>query len=87
MPPTESEHEPRNVEAGPLVLGRLTREFADTRSSVAVVRCLLDEIDRSVPVQCGMGALGLVEQLDDELVRLGRCLLDAAATLRGQRER
>lgn len=49
------------------------------RLQAAIVRALLDELDERAPLEGGDGAL--VEQLADELARLGRDALGASATL------
>jgi len=57
----------------------LARELrvASIRSQCAVVRTLLDEVDRLSPSSMTQEAMSA--QLADELARLGRCILEAAA--------
>ena len=52
---------------------------ATLKSQSAVVRTLLDEIDRAVPQ--AFAAVALREQLVEELTRLGARVFDAAAAI------
>jgi hypothetical protein len=51
------------------------------RGHAALVRGLLDELDRIVPCATAAGSLGVTGQLADELRHLSRLLLDCAATV------
>ena len=56
-----------------------TRDVLRARTSAAVVRALLEELDRVLPSASGDGELEIAEQLIEELTRLGYRVLECAA--------
>jgi hypothetical protein len=65
------------------VPSRLSRSVVALRRQAALVRALLEELERLAPVVGGSGADGEVvdEQLLDELTLLGHSILECAATM------
>ena len=57
------------------------RELVRLRSQAALVRALLEELDRLVPFENEEGAIELGAQLTDEMTQLGRRVLECAATM------